>query len=91
MAGSTDARRLVDAHADVTVLSDLRLTGVQAHANLDGFALRPLVSGEVSLDGDSRVDRVLCPPEGDEEGVALGVHLAPVVRSHRGADQALML
>jgi hypothetical protein len=91
VAGGADARGLVDAHADVALSADVRFAGVQAHPYSHVRVLRPRVSGEVSLDRDRRGDGVLRAPEGDEERVSLGVHLAPAMRRHCGANDPLVL
>jgi hypothetical protein len=77
--------------ADVILLPDLRLAGMDpdAHAHLD--ALRPPLGRQRPLRAHRGRDRVARPCEGDEEGVTLGVDLATVVRVERCAKHALML
>ena len=41
VARAADARAPVDAHADVALAADERLTGVDAHAYANGDVLRP--------------------------------------------------
>ena len=91
VARGPDARGLVDAHADVALLTHSGLAGVQAHAHLDLYAFGPSVRMEVALRRHCGPDRVFPAWEGDEERVALRVDLvAPV--SRRGlADDALVL
>ena len=81
----------MDAHADVALLPDPGLAGVQAHPHSDLDAFGPRVRVEVALRRHRGPDRVLRAWEGDEERVALRVDLvAPV--SRRGlADDALVL
>ena len=49
VARGPDARGLVDAHADVALLADPGLAGVQAHPHLDLDAFGPRVRMEVAL------------------------------------------
>src|SRR5262245_33283332 len=76
--------------ADVALLSESRLAGVQAHAHLDLHALRPLVRGEVALCVERCGDGVLRGVERDEEGIALCVHHPPAMRGERGPQNLLM-
>ena len=59
---------------------------MEAHANADGSALRPIVRGVRALRVDSGRDRFACPREREEERIALGVDLDPVRRHERLAD-----
>src|SRR5581483_12118027 len=70
---SCDPRRLVHAEADVSVLADTRLAGMQAHPHPYVGASRPAVCCEVTLRVDGGGDSVLRPPEGDEERVSLRI------------------
>jgi hypothetical protein len=72
-----DPRRAMDVDADVALVGQLRLTGVDPHANADRAAAERLASG------GCRRDRVGCSRQGDEEGVALGVDLDAVVPAKR--------
>ena len=63
MAGRADTGGLVHAEADVAILADPRLPGVQAHPHLDLDRFGPRVGGEVALRVGSRRDRVLPPLE----------------------------
>ena len=49
------------------------------------------MSGQVALGGDGSRDRVLRPPEGDEEGVPLRVNLPTPVRLEGRAQNPLVL
>ena len=53
--------------------------------------MRPGVSGQVALGGHGSRDRVLRPPEGDEEGVPLRVDLPTPVRLEGRAQNPLVL
>ena len=47
--------------------------------------------GEGALPGDRSRHRIGCPPEGDEEGVALRVDLVATVSLEGGAEQAAVV
>ena len=80
-----DPRRAVDVHADVALLGHERLAGVDAHPDPD----RPGPERRLRLGrGGDGVGR---PRERDEERVALGVHLDPVVSPEGLADHPPML
>jgi hypothetical protein len=70
-----DARRPNDVHAEVPLLADGRLPGMEPHADLHLGALWPLVLGQRALAGDGTRDGVTRPCEREEERVALGVDL----------------
>jgi len=80
----------VHSEPDVAVFTDLWLTSVQTHTNLDIGPFRPGVGGEVPLGIHCRRHRVLPPPESDEERVALRVHLPPAVSGEGRAEDALV-
>ena len=86
VARRADPRRADDVHADVALVADRRLAGVQAHPHLDLGAARPLVRRERALAGDRGRDRVARTPERVEERVALRVDLAPAGRAERLAQ-----
>ena len=75
----------MDVHADVALLGHERLAGVDAHPDPD----RP--GPECPLRLGRGGDGVGRPRERDEERVALGVHLDPVVSPEGLADHAPML
>ena len=75
---------------DVAVFTDLWLTSVEPHPDLDLGAFRPAVGGEIPLGIHCRRHRVLPPPERDEERVALRVHLPPAVSGEGRAEDALV-
>ena len=91
VAGSADPRRAMHVQADVIILSDFRLAGVDAHPHAHVDALGPTLGRKRPLRAHRGGDRVARPREGDEERVALGVDLATVVLVERRAQQALML
>ena len=90
VTGGTDAGCPVDTDTDVALLSHLGLAGVQAHAHLDVRSLGPSVGRQVALGVDSRSHGVGSRAEGDEEGVALGVHDATLMRGEGGVEDLLL-
>ena len=78
MAGRADPRRAHDVDPDVALLADDGLAGVQAHPDGQPAAVRPAVRGEPLLRRDGCCDRVAGAGEGEEERVALCVHLDAV-------------
>ena len=91
MSCSRDPRRFVHTKADVTLIADARLAGMQAHPHSDGASLGPRVGGEVALRVGGRSDCVLRASEGDEERISLRVHFAATVRGERGAQDPLVV
>ena len=85
MRGGCDPRRAVDVHADVALVGHERLAGVDAHPDPD----RP--GSERPLRLDRGGDGVGRPRERDEERVALGVHLDPVVSREGLSDHPPVL
>ena len=83
MCRSRDPRRAVDVHSHVALLGQLGLAGVDSHPNAD----RPVAERRAGR--GPCCDRIRCPPEGDEESVALRVDLDAAVPferfSQRGA------
>ena len=75
----------MDVDADVALVGDLRLPGVDPHANADRAAPERLAGG-----GRGR-DRVGGSRERDEEGVALGVDLDAVVPGERSSQRGAVL
>src|SRR5438128_11683966 len=70
MARGGDARRAVDPEADVALLADCWLAGVNAHAHAELCALGPALLRKAVLGFDGRGDRVCCTWKGDEAGGA---------------------
>jgi hypothetical protein len=64
---------------------------VYSHADPQLSATGPSVFCQRPLSVDSRGLGVLCAPEGDEEGVALGVDLLPIVLRKGGPQQAMVV
>jgi hypothetical protein len=87
VGGCADSRCPVDIEAEVALIADHRLPGVDAdpHAKLD--AARPRLSGEPPLCVHRRCERVPSPREYDEERVALGVDLVTLGVPERGAQE----
>ncbi len=79
MTNGTDASRAVHAEPDVTVVRELWLTRV--HANSDAYisAFGPDLVVVRTLNHDRSRDSVLRSTEGEEEPLALGVHLPSAV------------
>jgi hypothetical protein len=71
----------MDVDSDVPFVGELRLTGVDPHANADRAAADRLAGG-----GCGR-DRVGRSREGDEESIALGVDLDAVVPGERSSQR----
>ena len=87
MPDRADARGTMDAHPEVAGGRHLGLGGVDPHPdpNLPGIA--PLLGRVGTLRIDGRRDAVLCAAERDEEALPLRVHLVPVMRCDRIADE----
>jgi hypothetical protein len=83
--GGCNARRPVDVHADVALLGHERLAGVDAHPDLNRPCFERLLRLACGGDGVGRTR------ERDEERVALGVDLDPVVSSEGLTDHASVL
>jgi hypothetical protein len=67
MAGRADPRRAVHVQADVIVVADLGLAGVDPHPHAHVDVLGPALGGERALGADRGGDRVARADEGDEE------------------------
>ena len=80
-----DPRGAVDVHADVVLLGHERLAGVDAHPDPDWARSERCLRLGRGGDGVGR------PRERDEERVALGVDLDPVVSAEGLTDRAPML
>ena len=91
VAGRADPRGAMDVQADVVIVSDLGLAGVDADPHADVDTLGPALGRQRPLRAHRGGDRVARPREGDEERIALGVDLAPVVLGERRPQQALVL
>ena len=70
----------MDAQTHVPLLPDDRLAGVQTHPHAHLAAVGPFVRREPPLGRDRCSERRIRPREGEEEGIALRVHLAPLAR-----------
>jgi hypothetical protein len=87
VAGSHDPRGAMDVEADVGVLADRSLAGMQPDADADRLAARPALLGQGPLNLDGGRDRLRRPVEGREERIALGAHLHAAVPDERRADE----
>ena len=85
VAGCADPRAPVDVHADVALVGDDRLTGVDAHPDADR------AGGERSLGCSGGGDCPFRGREGDEEGVPLRVDLDAAVARERFPQHPPML
>jgi hypothetical protein len=85
VAAGGDAGCPVDVVSDVALLGEERRAGVQAHPDLDR------TRGERLGEGSRRSERIRRGPEGEEEGVALRVHLDPALAGAGLPDQAPVL
>jgi hypothetical protein len=63
-----------------------RLSRMDPHSHVQLGSVRPAVLGEGSLRVNGGTHRVLRTPEGDEEGVTLGVDLDAAVFGERFAE-----
>ena len=75
--GRADPRRADDVQADVALLADGRLAGVQAHPHAHVDAAGPIVGGEGSLTVDGGARRRLARAGTSRRSVALRVDLVP--------------
>ena len=82
-----DARGAVNADPHIAVWRRLRLTGVDADADLQRLPLRPGVRSQRALTLYRSRHRVFRRVECNEEGVALCVHLMTGVGGERGSQQ----
>ena len=84
------ARGTNDVEADVALLVDRRLAGVEAHAHANGLSLRPGRGHMRALHLDSGGDRVAGAREDEEERVALRVDLDALACGERVANDPAM-
>ncbi len=94
VGGGADPRRVVDVDTPVVAVVEAGLAGVQPDSDPDAVrpaSGRPRVGGERALSGDRRVDGRLGVGEGDEERVALGADLDPLVPGPHRAQQPAMV
>ena len=91
MAGRANTRRTVYIHAHVARLSRQRLAGVQAHPHLDLHSLGPVVFGHSQLGFDHSLNGLGRSGEGDEKGVALGVHFPAVTLGEYRPEYSLLV
>ena len=91
VSGRGDARAPVHVDTDVVVLSQQRLTGVNAHPHAHIDCPRPRMSRERLLRGPRGTDGVACLPERDEEAIALGIDFSTAVLRERRAEKPPMI
>ena len=91
VAGIADPGRPVHVEADIAILGDHGLAGVDPHANADIRRLGPVVPRDAPLGVGRRGDRLARPSEDPERRVALRVDLLAVVASEGGAKDLLMV
>ncbi len=91
VARRADARRANDVEAEVALVADGRLAGVQAHAHPHLGPLRPGVRAESPLSRNRAGDRLRCAREGVEERVALRVDLRAALRAQVLAEEPAVL
>jgi hypothetical protein len=91
VAGGADARGAVHVEPDIVIAHQLWSAGVQAHAHLQAGALRPGVVSQSTSTLRGCCDGLGGAGEGDEEGIALGIHLGPTLRRKRRPQQCLVL
>jgi hypothetical protein len=90
-AGGADTRGASDADADVPVLAEQRLRGVEANSHPHSGTLRPLEPAQRQLTLDRGGDGIPRALERNEESVACRVDLVPTVGAERLAEQAAMV
>jgi hypothetical protein len=91
VAGRADPRCTNDVQPEVALVTDRRLTSMEAHPHADVRVVRPLVRRERALRGDGGRDGVARPGEREEERVSLRVDLLAVLGLSRLAqDPALV-
>src|SRR5205823_4559177 len=88
VAGGRDARGPDHVEAEVALLADVRLAGVQPHPHAQLLTAGPFVVAQRALRLDRRRHRVAGARERVEERVALRVDLRPAVRAERLAHDA---
>ena len=81
VAGRADPSGAINRQARVAAAAGDRLARVQAHPHLDLDALGPRMREQSQLTLDGGQERIARAREGDEERVALGVHLVAAVGS----------
>ena len=91
VGGGADARGLMHPEPVVSLLGHHRLSGMETHAHQHLNPLRPFVRRERALALDDCGDRVLRPRKGHEEGIALRVDLAAVMRLEGRAQKPAVL
>jgi len=77
----------VDVDADVVVLRNQRLSGVNAHPDAEIGFLRPRMRCERMLGGLGGADGVFCVAERDEETIALCIDLSTAVVPEHLAEE----
>jgi hypothetical protein len=85
MTGSRNSRGPVNIDADIPLLGEQWLAGVQTHADTEPTRAESLLRVSRSP------KRVLRPPKGDEKRIALRVHLNPTVPHERVSQYAPVL
>ena len=91
VARRADARRADDVEAEVALVADGRLAGVQAHPHPHLGALGPVVCAESALGRNRAGDRLRCARERVEERVALRVDFRAALRAQVLAEEPPVL
>src|SRR5437764_1031356 len=91
VSNRADSRRSVDTYADVALIGNVRLTGMQPHPDANLHSVVPWVRGERPLRRDGGRDCLSGPRERDEEAVTLCVDFDAAVLGERPTDEATMV
>ena len=86
MPGVHHARRQMHIHAHVAFCRQLRLPGVQPHADAHRHPFGPGMRGKSALGGHSSRDGIGDTRKGEEQGVSLGIDFVPVKLLESGAQ-----
>jgi hypothetical protein len=88
MSDAHNARRLMHIQSHIAFGNKPRLAGMQPDADAYWHTCREGVVVERVLSGDCGFDRIESAGKDYEEGIPLGIHLAPIPLPKRGAQQA---
>ena len=91
MAGGADPRGAMDVDADVALLPDDGLAGVDAHADAELRPVRPVVAASACWAATAAATASFARAEAVEERVALRVDLLAPARAERLADDAAVI
>jgi hypothetical protein len=91
MAGRADARGMMDSNAEVAIVGDRGLTGVDAYPHARLGMVWPVVLSQCPLGCGSCHHCILRPRESGEQGVSLRVDFMPsLVINGRAKDTEML-